>query len=467
MSTTAAATKSTAQVPLRSKVSFAFAEFGSQFVWTTVGTYLMTFYTDVALIAPAAAGTIMLIARVLDGVQDLGFGYIAERTNSRWGRFRPWIIWGSPFLTLTLIVAFWSPNTGDTGKIWFAAITYILLCFVYTIVNMAYGAMAGVMTTDTDERLTLNWIRAIGSGLSQVLLGAITMPLILYFSGAGDGQTINQNGFLWTMIVFGIVALPMFLVTGFNSKEVIIQTPEQAKIPFGTTVKAVLSNLPLMLVFSMLLINLIGLFGRIGMVAYYTANNMGGRHHMGVVMSVFAGFMALGQALLPKLASVVGKVPMLIVSLASNSAILLALFFTDPTNTQMVLVLTAAYGFSLFASPISLSMIPDAVDYYEWKHGIRADGTAYATVSLSTKIASAVGGSAGLYIIGFFGYDGSLDVQAPEVLTGINIATNLVPAILAALAIIPLLFYRLNRKTMKEIEAALKARRAEDEAANA
>lgn len=463
MSTTAAATKSTAQVPLRSKVSFAFAEFGSQFVWTTVGSYLLLYYTNVALIAPAAAGTIMLIARVLDGIQDLGFGYIAERTNSRWGRFRPWIIWGSPFLVLSLIVAFWSPNIGDTGKIWYAAITYVLLCFVYTIVNMAYGAMAGVMTTDTDERLTLNWIRSIGSGLAQILLGAITMPLILYFSGVGDGETVNQTGYLWTMVVFGIVALPMFLITGFNAKEVITQTPEQAKIPFSKTVKAVVTNLPLMLVFSMLLINLIGLFGRIGMVAFYASNNMGGPQFIASVFTTFSTFSMLGQFLLPKFASVVGKVPMLIVSLASSSAILLTLFFTDPTNTQMVLILTGAYGFAGFAAPISLSMVPDAVDYYEWKHGIRADGTAYATVSLSTKIASAVGGAIGMYIIGFFGYDGAAKVQTPEVITGINVATNLVPATLAAVAIIPLLFYRLNRKTMKQIEADLKARR-EDKA---
>lgn len=462
MATTAAVSKRAAQVPLKSKVSFAFAEFGSQFVWTTVGSYLMVYYTNVALIAPAAAGTIMLVARILDGIQDLGFGYIAERTQSRWGRFRPWVIWGSPFLALSLVVAFWSPNTGSAGKIWYAGITYVLLCFIYTVVNMAYGAMAGVMTTDTDERLTLNWIRSIGSGLSQVLLGAITMPLILFFSGAGDGNTVNQTGYLWTMVVFGIVSVPMFLITGLNTKEVITQTPEQSKVPFGQTVKAVLTNFPLMIVFAMLLINLIGLFGRIGMVAFYAMNNMGGPQFIAGVFTVFSMCSAAGQIILPRFASVIGKVPMLIISLGLSSVVLFAIYFADPTNTKMILILTGLYGFAGFAAPISLSMIPDSVDYYEWKHGIRADGTAYATVSLSTKIASAVGGAIGLYIIGFYGYDGAAQTQTAEVVHGINVATNLVPAILAAVAIIPLLFYRLDRKTMKMIEEELKARRNAD-----
>mgnify|MGYP000844527278 FL=1 len=461
MATLAMKTKPKTEVSLGSKIAYSFGEFGSQFVWTTVGSYLLIFYTDVALIAPVAAGNIMLIARVLDGIQDLGFGYLAERTKSRWGRFRPYILFGTPFMCFCLIIAFVSPSTGNDGKIWYAGITYVLLCFVYTVVNMSYGALAGVMTHSSDERLTLNWIRFIGSGLSQILLSAITMPLILFFSGVGDGKTYNQSGFLWTMVVFAIVALPMFLITGAKTKEVITLTPEQTKVPFGRTVKAVFGNKPLMCVFAMLLINLIGLFGRIGLLAFYVINNMGAPSKVAAVFGVYSLCNTAGQFIFPKFASFIGKARMLLISLGLSSITLFAIYFADPSNFTLILLLTGVYGLAGYAAPIALSMIPDSVDYYEWKYGIRADGTSYATVSLSTKIASAVGGAVGLYIIGWFGYNGASEVgQSAQALQGINIATNLVPAILALIAMIPLFFYKLDTKTMDRIEEELEARRA-------
>ena len=162
--TTAQATDS--KVSLGAKISFPFSELASQFTWTVVSSYLLLFYTDVAMIAPAAAGSIMLIARILDGIQDLGFGYIAERTQTKWRRFRTYIMLCAPFLTLALVMTFWSPNASAGVKWWYALLTYILLCFIYTIVNMSYGALAGVMTTDSNERLNLNWLRGIGGGVA-------------------------------------------------------------------------------------------------------------------------------------------------------------------------------------------------------------------------------------------------------------------------------------------------------------
>ena len=460
MATTSAA-KRTAQVPLKDKISFAFAEFGSQFVWTTVSSYLLLYYTDVALIAPAAAGTIMLIARILDGIQDLGFGYIAERTHSRWGRFRPYVMFGAPFLTLSLIITFVNPASGSTGRIWYAGITYVLLCFVYTVVNMAYGSMAGVMTTDTEERLTLNWIRSQGSTVAQLLLNAVTMPMLLFFAGPGaGGKGYDARSFLMMAIIFGAVSLPMFFITGINSKEVITLTPEQQQVPFSQTVKAVLSNQPLMMVFATLLLNLVGLFGRIGTLAYFVIYNIGSPQKVAGAFLAYSVGTMIGQLVFPKMASFVGKARMVIISEVFGGAFLLGIYFLGQGSFTLFMVLQFLYGLSAFAAPITLSMIPDAVDYYENRHGIRADGTSYATVSLSTKVASAFGGAVGLYIMGGFGYDGAAQVQTDHAMTGINIAVNLVPAVLAFAAVIPMLFYRLNHKTMEQITAELEVKRA-------
>ncbi|MCL3777446.1 MFS transporter [Actinomyces sp. 186855] len=290
-------------VPLKEKISFGFAEFGSQFVWNTVGSYLLLFYTDVALIPAVVAGNILLVARVLDGIQDLAFGYIAERTKSRWGRFRPYVIFGAPVLSISLILAFWMPFGGSgTGvKVAWAGITYVLLCFVYTVANMSYGSLAGVMTTDSGERVTLNWIRSIGSMIAQNVMNVVT-PLLLVFFAASEiakDKGGDARSYLLTMVVFACIALPAFLVTGFNVRERITLTPEQQKVSFGATVKAVVSNGQLLVIFFMLLVNLIGLFGRLGVMYFYCIYILGNPVLMAPVMLAFSLGSTAGQVLLP------------------------------------------------------------------------------------------------------------------------------------------------------------------------
>ncbi|SDM67533.1 MFS transporter [Actinomyces ruminicola] len=452
-----------AQVPLKEKISYGFAEFGSQFIWTTVGSYLLVFYTDIALIPAVAAGNILLAARVLDGIQDLAFGYIAERTKSRWGRFRPYVIFGAPLLSITMVLAFWMPFHGGNGaKIAWAGITYVLLCFLYTVANMSYGSLAGVMTTDSGERVILNWIRNIGSQAAGLIMDVATpfLLLALVASTAGRERGYDSRSYLLTMAIYALIALPAFLITGINVRERITMTPEQQKVPFGRTVKAVLTNDQLMVVFFALLLQLFGLFGRIGVMFFYCRWILGNPLLMAGVMLAFRVGMIIGSLVLPPFALKLGKRNMMMASVLSGGIILLLIFFFGQTNLTVLLVLQFLYGFSGFASPIALSMVPDAVDYYEHKTGVRADGTSYATVSLSTKLANALGGAFALYIMGWFGYNGALDVQSASALTGINIAANLLPAIMALVAFIPLCFWKLDTKTMAKISSELEVKRA-------
>ncbi|WP_168708191.1 MFS transporter [Actinomyces procaprae] len=459
----AAPAKKGAQVPLKEKISYGFAEFGSQFIWTTVGNYLITFYTDIALIPAAAAANILLVARVLDGIQDLAFGYVAERTKSRWGRFRPYVIFGAPLLSISMILAFWMPFHGGNGaKIAWAGIAYVLLCFFYTVANMSYGSLAGVMTTDSGERVTLNWIRNIGSQAGGLILDVATPFLLvsLVASEAAKDRGFDNRSYFLTMLIFALIALPAFLITGLNVRERITMTAEQQKIPFTRTVKAVVTNDQFMVVFLTLLFQLFGLFGRIGIMFFYCRWILGNPLLMAGVMLAFRVGTIIGSVTLPPFALKLGKRNMMMASVLSGGLFLLLIFFFGQTSLTVLLVLQFLYGLSGFAAPIALSMVPDAVDYYEHKTGIRADGTSYATVSLSTKFANAIGGAAALYIMGWFGYNGALEVQSASALTGINIAANLVPAIMAFLAFVPLLFWKLDTKTMAKISAELEVKRA-------
>ena len=451
------------QVPLKEKISFAFAEFGSQFIWTTAGSYLLTFYTDVALIPAVAAGNILLLARVLDGIQDLAFGYIAERTKSRWGRFRPYVIFGAPVLSITMILAFWMPfDGGDGAKIAWAGITYVLLCFAYTVANMSYGSLAGVMTTDSGERVTLNWIRNIGSQAAQLIMNVATPFLLLAFvaSEAAKDRGFDGRSYFLTMVLYAVIALPSFLITGISVRERITMTPEQQKVSFKDTVRAVVSNGQLLVVFFCLLIMLIGLFGRIGVMFYYCRWILGNPLLMAGIMSAFQIGNIIGGLVLPPFALKLGKRNMMMASMLLGALFLFLIFFFGQTNLTVLLVLQFCYGLSGFAAPIALSMVPDAVDDYELRTGIRADGTSYAAVSLSTKLANAVGGAVSLYVMGWFGYNGALDVQSASALTGVNVAANLVPAFLYLIGFVPLLFWKLDTKTMAKIAAELDVKRA-------
>ena len=450
------------QVPLKEKISFAFAEFGSQFIWTTVGSFLLTFYTDVALIAPVAAGNILLVARLLDGIQDLGFGYIAERTHTRWGRFRPYVIFGAPVLSITMVLAFVNPFSGSGAKIAWAGITYVLLCFAYTVANMSYGSLAGVMTTDSGERVTLNWIRNIGSQAAQLIMNVATPFLLLAFvaSEAAKDKGFDGRSYFLTMVLYAVIALPSFLITGINVRERITMTPEQQKVSFKDTVKAVVSNGQLLVVFFCLLILLIGLFGRIGVMFYYCRWILGNPLLMAGVMSAFQIGNIIGGLVLPPFALKLGKRNMMMASMLLGALFLFLIFFFGQTNLTVLFVLQFCYGLSGFAAPIALSMVPDAVDDYELKTGIRADGTSYAAVSLSTKLANAVGGAVSLYVMGWFGYNGALQQQSAKAVTGINVAANLVPAVLALCAVIPMLFWKLDTRTMERVSAELDVKRA-------
>lgn len=457
-----ASPEKSSQVPLKEKVSFAFAEFGSHFIWTTLGSFLLPFYTSVALIPAVVAGNILLIARLLDGIQDLAFGYIAERNKSRWGRFRPYVIFGAPAVSISMILTFWMPFGDGSAKTIWAGVTYVLVCFAYTVANMSYGSLAGVMTTDSGERVTLNWIRAQGGTVAQLFINTATPLLLVFFAAeAAKDRGGDARSYLIVMGSYALVALPMFLITGFTVRERITLTPEQQKISFGQTVKAVVSNGQLLVVFFFLLTNLIGLFGRIGVMYLFCIHILGSPGLMAPVMLAFQAGTMLGQFLFPPFALKLGKRNMLLASAGLSAIFLLAMFLIgDSMGMTVFYALQFLYGMAGFAAPVCLSMVPDAVDYYELKTGVRADGTSYAAVSLSTKIASAVGGAVSLYIIGFLGFDGAAKVQSAEAVTGINIAANLMPAILAFLALVPVLFWRLSTKRMEEISAELAVKRA-------
>ena len=251
--------------------AYGMGDFASNLCWTFIGSYLSVFYTDVVGMAPAIASAIMLIAKIWDGVNDPMFGAIAERTNTKRGRFRPYILFGAPILAVLSVLAFTTIGRGNAAVI-YAAITYIGCGMAYTVVNLSYGSLSTVMTTNPEDIAQLNSWRMMGTNLSSVLLNAITAPLLMKFSGGSESYT--AGAYTKVAILFAICALPLFYFVYVNCKETIKPAAGATKVSVGTSIKTVLSNKPLILVFFIQLLAMTAFFGRMGVVIYYLMYNV-------------------------------------------------------------------------------------------------------------------------------------------------------------------------------------------------
>lgn len=439
--------------------AYGVGDFASNLCWTFVGSYLSVFYTDVVGLAPAVASAILLIAKIWDGVNDPMFGAIAERTNTKKGRFRPYIFYGAPILAVLSVLTFTTMGKGNAAVI-YAAVTYIACGMAYTIVNLSYGSLSTVMTTDPDDIAQLNSFRMMGTNLSSVLLNAVTAPLLLMFSGGAE--TYTADSYTKVATLFAICAVPLFYFVYANCKETIKPMAGAVKVPISTSIKTVLSNGPLMLIFCIQLLAMIAFLGRMGVVIYYLLYNVKSYKLVAAFMSLPSLFTVVGIFLTKNHTLKIGKKKMAAIGYIGAAVSLILIYAVGQTmgyaNIPLLLILHCAYGFFCFSFPIPMAMIPDAINYQEDRTGIRSDGISYATVSLSTKFGSAFGVSGALLIMGATGYVANAQ-QTASALNGINLTVNLIFGIIYLCCLIPLHFYPLSEEKCAEIIYSLDRKR--------
>lgn len=441
------------------KFAYGGGDFASQLMWSLAGSFLIVFYTDKVGLAAGTVSLIMLGARIFDALNDPLMGALQERTRSRWGRFRPYIIWGTPVLAVFCVLTFTAPDFSSmAARVAWAAVTYVGLGVAYTVVNLSYGALSTVMSRKSDQRLALTSYRMIGTNLGAVLLSAISMPLIIRFSGVGDGQSTTVFGYTMVALIMAVIAVPLFYLVAATCKEVITPVNED-KVPLRQTLKVVLTNKYILLVFSGFLFIMTGFFGRLGIAIYYFIYCLHRPDLIAPLMMLPSLAGAIGIALFARLANRIGKKNTVVIANLWCGASLIALYFVPFENIPMVFVLTAVFGLGNFAGPIIMSMVPDAIDYAEDRTGVRADGTSYSFVSLATKFGSAFGGAIGIAIIGWYGYVPEQQ-QSAQVMDGINLVTNVGTGLCFLLGIIPFLFYDLTEKKFEEIRSRLDAKAA-------
>ena len=440
---------------LSKKTLFAYGcgDFASNLTNTFMGSYLSIFYTDVVGLAPAVVSMIMVIARVWDAINDPMFGAIAERTNTKKGRFRPYIFYFTPFLALAAVLTF--TTMGGKGGAIYAAVTYIVYGMLYTVVNLSYGSLSTVMTTNPEDISQLTSWRMMGTNLSSVVLSALSPVIMGALSG---GESFTAKSYLLTIIIYAACSIPLFYFVYANCKEVVKPVNDGQKVPLSMSLKAVVSNKPLMLVFGIQLFSMFAFFGRMGVVIYYIIYVMQKPQYISVFMALPSIMTVIGILLTKNYIVRWGKKKVTAIGYAGAGITLILMYFMDPSNLTLMIVLHALYGFFCFSFPIPMSMIPEAINYQEDRIGIRTDGLAYAATSLSTKVGNAFGPAMALMIMGAFGYVANAQ-QSVEAMKGINLATNLVFGICYLLALIPLFLYPLNAEKNAQIQASLDAKR--------
>jgi glycoside/pentoside/hexuronide:cation symporter, GPH family len=487
------------KLSFREKAGYSFGDAAANFVFQTMLIFQLGFYTDVFGITAAAAGTLLLVGRFWDAMFDPLMGVIADRTNTRWGKFRPWILWSAVPFAIIFYLAFTTPDFGSTGKLIYAYITYILLMTVYSVNNLPYAALNGVMTGDVNERTSLSSYRFFFAMAAAFIVQGLTLPLVTKF---GEGNT--QKGWSLTIGVFALLSILFFVITFFSARERIKPDPAQKSSP-KQDFADLLKNAPWisMFVLTLFLFITLALWGSAtfyfftyyvdkphlfaflqswGLAATVTGGATAASGWMHSFLNAFgliatqdgANTTSVGFSLF----NMSGQLVMILGVLSSKwlsmrfgkkKVFLTGLLFTTlftglfillpPDNIEALFVLnflkSLSYGPTI---PLLWAMMADVADYAEWKTRRRATGVVFAGIVFALKAGLGLGGALCGWLLATYDYVPNV-VQDPHAILGIRLTASIYPAITFGIGVIALTFYSISKTLNIQIQDELVERR--------
>ena len=430
------------------RIGYMSTEMGTTFSFYMISSFLSVFYTDAVGLTPMVVSTLMLVVRVIDAVVAPVLGGIIDGTRSKWGRCRPWLLWGLPFLVLLSILTFSDFNFSGAGKVMYAYITYIGLELAFMLVDTSKAALVNTITADGQERVVLNSWRSAGGSIINIVLSAVTMPIILFLGNDSGAYQI-------TNVIYIIVCIPLILAGFFLCKETVVDaTTRGEKVKFSESMASLVKNPMLLLLVVSSVLGTAASLSRIGTQVYYYQHSLQRADLAGTIMVAYQVGQFLVPFVVPTALRFLGKKMGMIVANALDGVALLVLFLMGPNaNPIAVIVCTFFVGFFAMSALMSFSATSDCIEYGYFRNGKRTPGASVGVMTMSVKLGLALGGWLGLFLLGVFGYQQGVEVTE-GMRESINFVVNAVPAILTFLSVLPMIPYSLTNKRMQEINAA-------------
>jgi glycoside/pentoside/hexuronide:cation symporter, GPH family len=498
------------------KVGYATGDAAANLVWRGALAYLAVFYTDTFGLTAAAAAMLFLVVRLSDGVTDIIMGMIADRTDTKWGKFRPWILWSAPFLGLFMVLCFTTPDLSENGKIIYAYVTYIGLTLAYTINNVPYSALMGVMTPSDTERTSLSGFRFAGAFAGGLLVMGFLPELVAYF-GAGD----DAVGYQYTMYLFAGLLIGLMVITFATTKERITPTIDTTSclkkelrdlsinLPFivmpllamtlffyyrelysgifffvvmtgmyivikrltsqstenmtstQRDMVDLLTNKPWLILLGMGFLTMMFNGIKYGVIAYYFKYHvadelMAGKYFVALLIVSIAGALCTSY-----LANRLGKIKLFIVALILSGLLTGALYWAPQGDVVFIFTLgCAAEFFAAMMPTLFFTMLGDSADYSEWKNGRRATGLVYSAGTFVQKTGGGFAGALVLVVLAGYGYNGMDPTTIEASLPGMQLLMSWIPAAFAFAGAALMLFYPLTTQLNQQVSDALIQRRA-------
>ena len=444
------------KLALKEKIGYGLGDTASHFVWDMVGFWILIFYTDTFGISAAAAGTIMLVARVWDMISDPLMGIIADRTNTRWGKFRPYILWMALPYSVLAVLTFTTPDLGQTGKIIYAGVTYMMLMTVFTAINLPYSSLGAVMTSDSYERAGLNSYRFIFAFIGQFIVTGTALTLAKYF-GNGD----SAKGYQYTLILFAIVSFILFMIT-FKSTKERVEPPKAQKQNLKEDLKNLFSNKPWVILFFVGIISFVMFAMQNLSIAYYFKYYIGSEESVQLFNIIGTVALIIGIPLSKPLAKKFGKKNVFIASSLISGLFFILLYIPDAGDTTLIYTFNILAKFTYApAVPLLWTMLADTADFSEWKNGRRATGLVFSAATFAQKAGWGIGGALAGWILALYNFIPNME-QTLHSLIGIKLMVSVFPGVLYMSCAILLYFYTIDHKTCLIMQKDLENRREQN-----
>ena len=439
----------------RVRAGYGIGDYAICLYWSGIGLYLLYFYTDVVGISPILAGWIYALGIGWDAITDPFMGYLAERTKTKMGSYRPFIYYGSIPLALSFVLLFWVPPFEGTVLFLFLILVNLIHRSCFTIVSVPYSSLTARITNDSNERTKLTTARMISASFGTLSMSALAFPLIAYFGGADEAF-----GFLWLAIISGLIAIALLSITVYSVREKVDEIVTSNLPNFVSITKTVATNYPFWIVFGCILI-----LGSTGVMfnknlIYFVKYGLELHEYQGLILGVSSGASFLSLPFWAYLALKIGKRETWLISMTIAFIGLLLFFYYPIASLNELLILLALIGVGNGAGGVLFwSMLPDTVEYGEWKSGIRTESSLYGFMTFAQKSSIAVAALILGFLLSGIGFEPN-QIQSEETISGMKFMMSWIPICGIIISLVLMYFYPISTKFHGELLQRIKERNA-------